>query len=322
MEKLRVDLSRQCRDTDCDSWVYTDSYLAEKPAPRTALLLLVAWIFLAEVCYMLLADSLPEMSNSIAALTDATILLLCLSPAYFVLYRPLRNSWDKNRLHQQEIRRLNHQLLTASENERRQLARNLHDEFGQILTGLQIEIQLVKQDVGGDPETARTQCDWISQQLTGLSGQVRDISRTLRPIMLDTTGLAATLRWLIKTVASHQPQLRFQLQIPEGRLSAQLETVLYRLCQEAINNICKHSRAQQVTIELNLSQEWVTLSVIDDGCGFDLPAVEKSAGEAGLGLIGMRERVAACCGKLQILTRPDEGCMVSAQIPLAQKELP
>ena len=283
---------------------------------------MVAWFFLAELCYLFLDDNLPEMSNAIAALTDASILLLCLSPAYFILYRPFCNNWERIRLNRLEIRRLSHRLLTTSENERRQLASNLHDEFGQILTGLQFEIQLMKQDVGSDPETVRTQCDWISQQLTGLSEQVRNISKTLRPTMLDNAGLAATLRWLIKTVSSHQPQLRFQLQIPECRLPAQLETVLYRLCQEAINNICKHSRARQVSIDLNLSQEWVTLNVTDDGCGFDLPVVEKCAGEAGLGLIGMRERAAACGGKLQILTRPDEGCKVCAQIPLAQKEIP
>lgn len=297
------------------------STLATKMTPAAAFTIMIVWIFFAEVGFMFLLPDLPAMPTSVKALIDGVTLLLIISPSYFLLYRPFKQNWEATRLKQLEITRLNHRLISSSEDEKRQLARDLHDEFGQILTGLQFEIQMVKQDIEDDPETARSQCNWISGQLTELSDRVRKVSKTLRPSMLDSVGLTATLRWLVKTVSGHQPGLNFNLEIPnERRLPAQIETVIYRICQEAINNICKHANADQVTILLQLESDQASLTVTDNGQGFEMKTLKQQAGEEGLGLVGMRERVVAYGGTLHVNSQPDEGCVIQARIPLTSED--
>jgi len=286
--------------------------------PTLILVLMAVWTFIAEVSYMLLEDLLPEMPETLCAVLDGSILLLALSPSYFLLYRPFKKSWEETRHNRKEIARLTHHLLNQGETERKRLAQDLHDEFGQVLTGLQFEVEVLKRQAP-QADDAENQCDYISQQLSQLGEQVRSTSRALRPSMLDNSGLTPTLKWLVEQVGSHQPRINFELRLPgkPKRLPAAVEIVIYRICQEALNNICKHAAASHVLLEFAIDDKLALLAVQDDGRGFDLTAIqERDTNASGLGLLGMRERVMAVGGRLEFTTGPGQGCRICVRIPL------
>jgi signal transduction histidine kinase len=197
-----------------------------------------------------------------------------------------------------ELEQLTRLLLRAQEDERRRIARELHDEAGQALTAVKIELDLDGHRDAGEK---------VGRALA----QVRDLSNLLRPSALDDLGLTAALRALAADV-SERSRIKVDLDIETGgrTFPPEIEVVLYRVVQEALTNIVRHARATWVRAQLGLRGPEVLLTVEDDGQGI-APGAEPK-----LGLLGMQERVTAAGGTLIIGTNADKGVRLTARIPI------
>ncbi|HEY2543329.1 MAG TPA: GAF domain-containing protein [Gaiellaceae bacterium] len=203
-------------------------------------------------------------------------------------------------------------VVAAQEQERRRLARELHDETGQALTSILLGLRTVE-DASGE-EQQRAAVDEVRELVRATLQDVRQLAVELRPKALDDFGLEAALERLTTGFAEQTGiALAFESMLPSGRLPAEVETALYRIVQESLTNIVKHARASSVSIVLGRKRDSVTVVVEDDGVGFD-PA---RTNDAGLGLIGMRERVALVGGKLTIESRPGAGTTFVAEVPVS-----
>ncbi len=206
--------------------------------------------------------------------------------------------------------------LEVQENERRHLARELHDEIGQVLTAVKIRLQAIQQT----PRRATRAAllaegqDIVNQALQ----QVRDLSLGLRPSLLDDFGLVAAMQWYVNRVAEHTGlTVDFVADPVEPRLPPVLETTCFRVTQEAVTNVVRHAAAQQVQVELRRQGDTLRLTIRDDGVGFDV----RSAGEqalhgTSLGLRGMQERVLLAGGRINIQSAPAQGTQIIACFPL------
>lgn len=207
---------------------------------------------------------------------------------------------ERNRLaaRTSELEQLTRLLMRAQEDERRRIARELHDEAGQALTAVKIEL-----DLDGHKDAGTK----VGRALA----QVRDLSNLLRPSALDDLGLNAALRALAADV-SERSRIRVDLDIEVGSrtFSPEVEVVLYRVVQEALTNIVRHARATWVRAQLAMRGPDVMLTVEDDGQGL------RSGSEPKLGLLGMQERVTAAGGTLTIGASEHNGVRLTARIPV------
>jgi PAS domain S-box-containing protein len=228
-----------------------------------------------------------------------------------------KRSEDKLRDYAQSLQLLSRRLLEVQEQERRRLARELHDEIGQILTAVTINLQTARRLTvsEGDAVPVLDEGIGIVQQAIR---QVRNLSLDLRPSMLDDLGLEAALRWYVEWQAQRTGlAIHLHINIPGARLPAEFETACYRLIQEALTNVLRHARARQVWIELMLNEQDLHIQVCDDGDGFDLQnSRQQGNSENGFGLLGMRERVEWLGGRFAIESHPGRGTMISAQFKL------
>jgi signal transduction histidine kinase len=211
---------------------------------------------------------------------------------------------------------LSRRLLEVQETERRHVALELHDEVGQLLTGLKINLELIRQAAGEDPLAGRLQ---DSLEIVAMAQErVRKLSAELRPSILDDFGLEAALRWLADRQAKAANfKARLATDLAGRRVGPDLETVCFRVVQEALTNVARHARAQHVDIELRAGAAELQLVVRDDGVGFDVATAQRRAraGES-LGLLGMEERVLLAGGRIEINSGPSEGATVRAIFPL------
>jgi len=210
---------------------------------------------------------------------------------------------------EEQLRNLSQRLLAAQEDERRNIARELHDQVGQALTAALINLQMLPPV----PETAE-----LHATLASVLQQVRELSLNLRPSMLDSLGLEPALRWYL----DRQKVLgRFEAELhcppPSARLPTEVETLVFRLVQEAVTNILRHARARRVWVGVEATGEEAVLTVRDDGAGFDAPAVlARAAGGGSLGVLGMVERAQLAGGTLDFQSAPGQGTTVTAVLPL------
>ncbi|HEX7153617.1 MAG TPA: MEDS domain-containing protein [Thermoanaerobaculia bacterium] len=201
---------------------------------------------------------------------------------------------------------LSRRLLLAQEEERRRLSIELHDQLGQILTAVKINI-------GSAPPRLGDAMENIDQAMQS----VRDLALELRPSVLDDLGLGAALRSHADRFAQ-QAGLELHLSVEEiPRLDPPVATACFRVAQEALTNVARHASAKNVWLELHRASDAVELIVRDDGLGFDLDAAsDRAVRGASLGLIGMQERVSFAAGALAIRTAPGRGTEVCARFPL------
>lgn len=213
------------------------------------------------------------------------------------------------------LQRLSTQLLTAQEDERRTIARELHDEIGQVLTAIKVELSLVERAVeaAGAPTNA---LDEVRALADGALHSVRDLSHLLHPSVLDDLGLPAAVEWYARGFARRHPiAIRVHHAGLDEPLLPEAEGSIYRIVQEALTNVAKHSGARTCTVDLRRDGAWLAVTVADDGVGIDTAAPEARTRERGLGLIGIRERVTALGGTLEVAGAPGAGTRVIARIP-------
>jgi len=218
----------------------------------------------------------------------------------------------------QEMQQLSRQILQAQEEERHRLARELHDEAAQSLTSLLVYIRLLER--AKNPEEAQRHVQELRRLTAAALEDVRRVAVDLRPTILDDLGLSAALEWRVDEL-NKQSGLHavFTAEGMEQRLARTTELVLYRVGQEALSNVHRHAAASKVTVSLRRDGDCCILHVAYNGVGFDPAAIERADGH-GLGLLGMRERVAIVGGELEIISRPGAGAIITARVPWSVQE--
>jgi PAS domain S-box-containing protein len=206
------------------------------------------------------------------------------------------------------------QLLRAQEDERRRIARELHDEMGQMLTALKLELQEIQEA----PISPRRRLAESIGMVDQIMEQVRSLLTDLRPAPLDTLGLPAALRWYISRQTQRTGlKILFHATNLPNRLPAEVEVSGFRIVQEALTNAIRHAHAQQVAVELRQEKTALVLSITDDGVGFDVGAArQRAAAGQSLGMIGMHERAELAGGHLSISSTPVHGTQVHVVFPL------
>ncbi len=225
----------------------------------------------------------------------------------------LDESIAKAREYDVRLRQMSSQVLTAQEVERKRLARELHDETAQVLTSVLVRLRVLERSE--DDEASRAGLVELRTILGGELEGVRALAIDLRPPVLDDLGLEMALetqvrdfiqRWGIDVTLSSDRL---------GRLPAEVELVFYRVAQEALSNVAKHARASRVEIRLTKRGCRLQMLIEDDGCGFDQDAATDAV-DAGLGLFGMKERLALVDGTLGVESAVGAGTRVSADVML------
>ena len=218
--------------------------------------------------------------------------------------------------HRGQVKQLSSVILAAQEDERKRIARELHDETAQALTTLLIRLRMLEK--ARDADELHAQIQELRDLTHGTLEGVRKLAVELRPTTLDNLGLVAALEAYTETYGSRLPlHVTFAADGFEGsdRLSPEVELVLYRVVQEALTNTAKHADARSVSVRLARTQAAVTATVIDDGTGFNVEEVMRSR-ERGLGLFGMQERLALVEGEFTIDSKPRAGTRVMACVPI------
>jgi PAS domain S-box-containing protein len=214
---------------------------------------------------------------------------------------------------QRELRVLTGKLLQAQEIERRRIARELHDDLSQRLALLCVQLDLLGQRPPELPEQLAAQAQDLSDQIRQLSSAVHDLSRQLHPTKLEQLGLVAAVSGLCKEMGqSHALELEFEHHGVLDSIPADTALCLYRIVQECLRNVVKHSGARGADVELSGDDGAICLRITDDGAGFDSKAVEE---RGGLGLVSMRERLYLVGGKLTIDSSLSGGTRVEVHVP-------
>ncbi len=202
-------------------------------------------------------------------------------------------------------------IVEAQELERARLARELHDETGQALTSILLGLRSLERAVESDD--ARSALGSVRELVVSTLHDVRRLAVELRPAALDDFGLAPAIERLVDTQRQDgSVEIDLEIQLGDDRLPADVETTMYRIVQEALTNVTKHAAATRISVLLTRTEKTAVLVVEDDGEGFEL-----AGATAGLGLTGMRERVALVGGRLKVETGTGSGTTVAAEIPLA-----
>lgn len=215
----------------------------------------------------------------------------------------------------ERLQHLSRRLLSVQEEERRALARELHDDFGQQLGALKLNLAMLERDLPDSAHRSRL-ADCI-QIVDYARNHIQNIARRLRPAILDDLGLAAALHWYARGQAERAGcMIDVQDRLPP--LLPELETAVFRIVQEAVNNAIRHGEARRIAVAVAVADGELSLAIQDDGAGFDPDAAAE--GESGLGLIGMRERAELLGGWFGLASRPGAGTRIEVTIPLEERQ--
>jgi signal transduction histidine kinase len=211
-------------------------------------------------------------------------------------------------------------LITAQEDERKRLARELHDDLGQALGALALQTEAIEQLIDKNPEGAINQLDLTRDLITDTTDRMYELILALRPSTLDDLGLVAALQTQAERFLNGSG-IDFELNADglTGRLEPEMETTLYRIYQEALNNVRRHSGAKKVSISISMSDGFLVSEIQDDGRGFDLSRYNSSNDDHhAWGLLGIKERVSQWGGEVEIITKPGRGTLIHLCFPIAE----
>ncbi len=235
-------------------------------------------------------------------------------PATNRLAEALNSMLERLQDNQLEFQRLPAMVLRAQEEERKRIARELHDETSQALTSVIVGLKALEK--AENPCSAHEGVSGLRATVSETLDAVHRMAVELRPSALDELGLVPALRGYVKEYSrQHGIQVELQTIGLKGRLPAEVEIATYRVVQEALTNAAKYSEASRVTVRLSADDATLMATVRDQGRGFDLQKVSRSK-DGGLGLFGMKERMSLLSGELVILTAPGAGTTISARVPL------
>jgi signal transduction histidine kinase len=254
---------------------------------------------------------LPSAWEEHRAAIVATVVLVVLQAA---LIAGLLIQRGRRRTAEREAQHLGGRILTAQEDERRRLAREMHDDVTQRLAALAIDAARMQGDGSGAIEGGAVET--LRQRLVGLSEDVHALSYRLHPSVIEDLGLVAALRVECARVARQEPiHVDFEHEDIPKKLPPSAAICLFRVAQEALRNVVRHARARNVEVSLQRKEGGIALLVRDDGKGFSEAGVDD---RSSLGLVSMRERVRLVGGRIDIVGRPNEGTSVVAWVPLRE----
>ena len=233
-------------------------------------------------------------------------------------YRELFQEGERMR---DELQRLSREILRVQEEERTRISREIHDEIGQALTA--ISLNLGKLKTNGKPSEVKRKIRSVQNLVEKASDFIHLFLHQIYPSMIEDLGLFPALRSFVRDFQQNtgmRVKLRFSGII--GRANIEQRTALYRIVQESLTNVLKHSGTLSVTVTIRKSSNGITLQIADKGKGFDLADTWKTNGKRkGLGLLGMRERTRALGGKFMLFSRPGKGTKVRVFLPIGGEEL-
>jgi len=231
------------------------------------------------------------------------------------LEQGLRRQREQQALNARDLQRLSAKLIHAQEEERRTIARELHDEVGQVLTAMKVELTLAENKLTGSGFDHLL--NDVQSIADGALHTVRDLSHLLHPALLDDLGLAAAVEWYIDGFARrYGVAVSLRQDGMADRLPAQIEIAAFRIVQEALTNVARHARAQRCQVALRREPAALFISVEDDGVGFDLAEVARPGAHRGLGLLGLRERVWQLLGTIRVESQPGRGTLLRVELPI------
>lgn len=228
--------------------------------------------------------------------------------------------FEQLEVERERLRRHTTQVVAMEEEERHRVSRELHDEAGQALTALKISLELIQSDIPMESAPIRKRLADAVDLTESTMEKIRLLARGLRPPELDAVGLNATLEGYCREFAERTDLLIDYSGVETSNLSDTVNISFYRFLQEALTNVAKHARANQVKVKLNQGRLKITLSVIDDGQGFDPRAEEPVSRESeGIGLLGMQERFELLGGRLEVKSRPGRGTRLVAHVTISER---
>jgi signal transduction histidine kinase len=231
----------------------------------------------------------------------------------------LQNSqlWEQLR-HKEQLRaQLLNKVVSAQEEERQRISRELHDETGQALTSLLVQLKILERNQ--DPAEVRAQVENIRQLVARTLQEVRRLAADLRPAALDDLGLISALEGYIYNYAG-KTGIRVDFEphdVEQVRLPHDVEIILYRVIQESLTNIARHASASQVTVALQHEHGRICLEIQDNGCGFNVDEVF-NGGNRGLGILGMQERIQLLGGSFELDSVPGKGTSITVELSVSE----
>ena len=302
----------QSRDQILGKSIYALLHPRSHPGVRRQVSLTLAGAtsaMLASECIARFDGSVREVEIAVAALPDhgSTTVQMVITD---ITQRNLeRQQLEHSR---QELRRLSASVVEAREEERRRIARELHDELGQRLSALKMDLSSLGHDMHRPLYEERITA--MMEMLDATVASVRRIAADLRPMMLDDLGLNAAIEWLARESARRMGlEVTVHLGEVDPALDSRASTAVYRMVQEALTNVARHARATDAHIELRQAGHELMLSVQDNGVGFPASATRK---EGSFGLMGMRERAYLLGGSLEVDNPPGGGGRITVRLPL------
>ena len=227
---------------------------------------------------------------------------------------PRKQREDELRRSRQELRELSEALLSMREEERTRISHAIHDELGQALTGLKMDVAWLQRHLGQDQTTLREKTRAMSELIDATAQTVRQIAAELRPGVLDDVGLVAAVEWQLQ---EFQARTGIQCQltgvVEESALDADLSTAAFRIFQEALTNVARHAQASRLKVNLEETATHLTLQMRDNGQGISYGEINHPKS---IGLLGMRERARQRGGTLEIHGTPGSGTTVTLRLPL------
>jgi PAS domain S-box-containing protein len=230
------------------------------------------------------------------------------------------------KLREDEARHFSRTLISVMEDERKKISRDLHDELGQNLTALHLMSESIYVLLPEDSVELRQRCNELTKRLEQMADTIRDISSRMRPDMLDDLGLVPAMEWYVKDFTKRKPGLdvEFNPYYLNENMDSEVKTALYRITQEGLNNIVKHSKAKNVSIILAYKKPNILLTIADDGIGFGQTISDflelSGLWKKGIGLLSIQERAASVGGKVYIRSNRGEGTTIKVEIEVSQGE--
>jgi signal transduction histidine kinase len=218
-----------------------------------------------------------------------------------------------------QLRQLSNRLIEAQEQERRRVARELHDDFSQSLALLAVRLDMLRQHFPKTNAESEAKFEELTAQVRELSSALHELSHELHPLKLEQLGLETSVRSLCQEIsANHSLRIQFvSRSLPRG-IPSETALCLYRIVQESLRNVLKHSRAQEATIDMTAESGRISLMVKDGGVGFDTTLL---GSQEGLGFISMRERLRLIDGEIEIASAPAQGTKIQVRVPLTLSEI-
>lgn len=293
-------------------------------------------IRLSEEIANLNQDNLRQRQEEVAQLhidmvrrilwSTGLVVVLCMGIAFFITFYAgglegrIRQQSLQDQQNKRELQALSVRLASAQEEERKAIARELHDEIGQALQAIKMDVSMAQRNLGNAPRAGS-----LLEEARGIVdravGSVRDLSQLLRPTLLDDLGLYQAL---LSHVRSYSRRTGIRAELVQENMAGDLEPesaiCIYRIVQESLNNISKHAQASTCRVLLRGKSESVQVMIEDDGKGFDANPWNSNSSTAGVGLKGIRERVNALAGTFRLDTGPGQGTRLWIELPLRKDD--